>query len=137
MMKTKTSRSLQKSGRGNQVQGEGPNWVLVAGGVLLSTLSVKIGCKLKQLFDGKQQNNTSKGLMSSHALSAVAILILSPYSLYTGCLLCKIAAKRRPEACELHSDLYRFSDQTGCYYCMSGALSVTFALFCFLLLTYL
>jgi hypothetical protein len=67
MMKTKTSRSLQKSGRGNQVQGEGPNWVLVAGGVLLSTLSVKIGCKLKQLFDGKQQNNTSKGLMSSHA----------------------------------------------------------------------
>jgi len=67
MMKTKTSRSLQKSGRGNQVQGEGPNWVLVAGGVLLSTLSVKIGCKLKQLFDEKQQNNTSKGLMSSHA----------------------------------------------------------------------
>ncbi|OQU85219.1 hypothetical protein SORBI_3004G194100 [Sorghum bicolor] len=89
MMKTKTSRSLQKSGRGNQVQGEGPNWVLVAGGVLLSTLSVKIGCKLKQLFDGKQQNNTSK-------------------------------AKRRSEACELHSDLYRFGDQTGCYYCMSG-----------------
>jgi len=67
MMKTKTSRSLQKSGRGNQFQGEGPNWVLVAGGVLLSTLSVKIGCKLKQLFDEKQQNNTSKGLMSSHA----------------------------------------------------------------------
>jgi hypothetical protein len=66
-MKNKTSRSLQKSGRGSHVQGEGPNWVLVAGGVLLSTLSVRLGCKLKQLFDGKQQNNTSKGLMSSHA----------------------------------------------------------------------
>lgn len=88
-MKTKTSRSLQKSGRGNQVRGEGPNWVLVAGGVLLSTLSVRIGCKLKQLFDGKQQNSTSK-------------------------------VKRRPEACELHSDPYRFGDQTGCYYCISG-----------------
>lgn len=88
-MKTKTSRSLQKSGRGNHVQGEGPNWVLVAGGVLLSTLSVKVVCKLKQLLDGKQQNNTSE-------------------------------AKGRPEACKLHSDLYRFSDQTGCYYCMSG-----------------
>ncbi|CAO2039408.1 unnamed protein product [Urochloa humidicola] len=89
-MKTKTSRSLQKSGRGNHVQGgEGPNWVLVAGAVLLSTLSVRLGCKLKQLFDGKQPNNTSK-------------------------------AKRRPEACERHSDLYHFSDQTGCYYCISG-----------------
>ena len=66
-MKNKTSRSLQKSGRGSHVQGEGPNWVLVAGGVLLSTLSISLGCKLKQLFDGKQQNNTSKGLMSSHA----------------------------------------------------------------------
>ncbi|CAN6238462.1 unnamed protein product [Urochloa humidicola] len=89
-MNTKTSRSLQKSGRGNHVQGgEGPNWVLVAGAVLLSTLSVRLGCKLKQLFDGKQPNNTSK-------------------------------AKRRPEACERHSDLYRFSDQPGCYYCISG-----------------
>lgn len=63
-MKTKTSRSLQRSGRGNHVRGGGPNWVLVAGGVLLSTLSVRLGCKLKQLFDGKQENNTSKGLMS-------------------------------------------------------------------------
>ncbi|PUZ76300.1 hypothetical protein GQ55_1G278600 [Panicum hallii var. hallii] len=88
-MKNKTSRSLQKSGRGSHVQGEGPNWVLVAGGVLLSTLSVRLGCKLKQLFDGKQQNNTSK-------------------------------AKRRPEACELHSNLHRFSDQTGCYCYISG-----------------
>jgi hypothetical protein len=61
-MKTKTNRSLQKSGRGSHVQGEGPNWVLVAGGVLLSTLSVRLGCKLKQLFNAKQQNNTPTGL---------------------------------------------------------------------------
>ncbi|KAK3158308.1 hypothetical protein QOZ80_2AG0135430 [Eleusine coracana subsp. coracana] len=88
-MKTKTNRSLQKSGKGTHVQGEGPNWVLVAGGVLLSTLSVRLGCKLKQLFEAKQQNDTSK-------------------------------AKRRPGACELHSSHYRFSDQTGCYYCTSG-----------------
>jgi hypothetical protein len=26
--------------------------------------------------------------------------------------MCKLAAKRRHGACELHSDLYRFSDQT-------------------------
>jgi hypothetical protein len=63
-MKTKANRSLQKSGRGSHVQGEGPNWVLVAGGVLLSTLSVRLGCKLKQLFIAKQQNNTPTGLFS-------------------------------------------------------------------------
>ena len=85
-MKNKTSRSLQKSGRGSHVQGEGPNWVLVAGGVLLSTLSIRLGCKLKQLFDGKQQNNinTSKGLMSSHApifSYNLEFLILCSYSL--------------------------------------------------------
>ncbi|XP_062219466.1 uncharacterized protein LOC133919177 isoform X2 [Phragmites australis] len=87
-MKSKTNRSIQKAGKGNHVQGGGPSWVLVAGGVLLSTLSVRLGCKLKQMFDTKQQSNTPK-------------------------------AKRRPEACELHSNLYRFSDQTGCYYCIS------------------
>jgi len=83
-MKNKTSRSLQKSGKGSHVQGGGPNWVLVAGGVLLSTLSISLGCKLKQLFDGKQQNNTSKGLMSSHApifSYNLEFLILCSYSL--------------------------------------------------------
>ncbi|XP_062222938.1 uncharacterized protein LOC133921878 isoform X2 [Phragmites australis] len=87
-MKSKTNRSIQKVGRGIHVEGGGPNWVLVAGGVLLSALSVRLGCKLKQIFDAKQQNNTPK-------------------------------AKRRPGACELHSNLHRFSDQSACYYCIS------------------
>ncbi|KAL5207381.1 hypothetical protein ABZP36_031816 [Zizania latifolia] len=84
-MKSKTSRSIQKARKIDHVQGGGPNWVLVAGGVLLSTLSVKLGCKLKQLFDAKQRN-----------------------------------AQRRPGACELHSNLYRFSDHTSCCYYNSG-----------------
>lgn len=67
-MKSKTNRSIQKARKTDNVQG-GPNWVLVAGGVLLSTLSVKLGCKLKQLFDAKQRNsNTSKGLMPPFAV---------------------------------------------------------------------
>uniref|UniRef100_A0A0E0G8W8 Uncharacterized protein n=1 Tax=Oryza nivara TaxID=4536 RepID=A0A0E0G8W8_ORYNI len=83
-MKSKTNRSIQKARKTDNVQG-GPNWVLVAGGVLLSTLSVKLGCKLKQLFDAKQRNT-----------------------------------QRRPGTCELHSNLYRFSDHLSCYHCNSG-----------------
>ncbi|CAN6341049.1 unnamed protein product, partial [Urochloa humidicola] len=87
-MKSKANGSIQKAGKANDVQG-GPNWVLVAGGVLLSTLSVRLGSKLKQIFVTKQQNTSAKG-------------------------------KRRPGACDLHSNLYRFSDQTSCHCYMSG-----------------
>jgi hypothetical protein len=41
--------------------------VLVASGVLLSTLSVRLGCKLKQLFVTKPKNSASKGLASPFA----------------------------------------------------------------------
>ena len=44
-------------------QGDGPNWVLIVGGALLSTLSIRIGCKLKQAIDWKQRDNAIlKGL---------------------------------------------------------------------------
>ena len=48
-------------------QGEGPNWVLIAGGALLSTLSIRLGYKLKQAIDTnhKNPNNTFKGLNQS------------------------------------------------------------------------
>lgn len=59
-MKSKTNRGIQKAGRVGHLEGGGPNWILVAGGVLLSTLSVKLGCKLKQMFDTKQENSFSK-----------------------------------------------------------------------------
>ncbi|XP_047082149.1 uncharacterized protein LOC124692762 [Lolium rigidum] len=59
-MKSKTNRGIQKAGRVDHLQGGGPNWVLVAGGVLLSTLSIKLGCKLKQMFDTKQHNSSPK-----------------------------------------------------------------------------
>ena len=44
-------------------QGDGPNWVLIVGGALLSTLSIRIGCKLKQAIDWKPRDNAVlKGL---------------------------------------------------------------------------
>lgn len=36
------------------IQGEGPNWVLIVGGALLSTLSIRLGYKMKQALDAKQ-----------------------------------------------------------------------------------
>lgn len=84
-MKSKANGSLQKAGKANRDAHGGQNWVLVAGGVLLGMLSVRLGSKLKQLFVTEQQ----------HAPTTTR-------------------AKRRPGACELHSNLYRFSDQTSC-----------------------
>jgi hypothetical protein len=121
-MKSKTNRGIQKAGRVDHLQGGGPNWVLVAGGVLLSTLSVKLGCKLKQMFDTKQHNSSPKGLM---LLFAIVTFIPFSCSLYAFCLLCNTAAERRPAGCESHSNLCRFRGQTSCYSCISGASSVT------------
>ncbi|CAN6345669.1 unnamed protein product [Urochloa humidicola] len=87
-MKSKANGSIQKAGKANDVQG-GTNWILVAGGVLLSTLSVRLGSKLKQIFVTNQHNTSTKG-------------------------------KRRPGACDLHSNLYRFSDQMSCHCYMPG-----------------
>ncbi|KAG8086557.1 hypothetical protein GUJ93_ZPchr0010g9097 [Zizania palustris] len=50
--------------------------------------SVRLGCKIKQMFDMKKKNSTRK-------------------------------AKIRSGACDRHSNLYRFSDQTNCYGCIS------------------
>jgi len=63
-MKAKANGSIKKAGKGDHVHG-GPNWVLVAGGILLSTLSVRLGCRLKQMFETKQQNPSTKGLRLS------------------------------------------------------------------------
>ncbi|KAG7035622.1 hypothetical protein SDJN02_02420 [Cucurbita argyrosperma subsp. argyrosperma] len=41
---------------------EGPNWVLIAGGALLSTLSVRLGYKLKQVFDTRQLKDSGSSL---------------------------------------------------------------------------
>lgn len=43
------------------LQAEGPNWILIAGGALLSTLSMRLGYKLKQVLDTKEVQSSSKG----------------------------------------------------------------------------
>lgn len=45
--------------KANNIQVEGPNWMLIAAGALLSTLSVRLGYKLKQALDSKPKQNAT------------------------------------------------------------------------------
>lgn len=44
--------------KANNSQGQGPNWLLIGAGALLSTLSIRLGYKLMQTFDSKRPDNT-------------------------------------------------------------------------------
>ncbi|KAL2904818.1 Microsomal triglyceride transfer protein large subunit [Bienertia sinuspersici] len=95
-MKSKSS-SEARSQRLKSTQGEGPNWVFIVGGALLSTLSIRLGCKLKQAIDSKQQDNT--------------ILKGSERS-----------AGRRLGNCRSSSSLHLFGlDENNCFNCASGS----------------
>lgn len=59
---TMKPRANEAPRRSRNVQGEGPNWILVAGSALLSTLSIRLGYKLKQVLDAKQLNSSSPSL---------------------------------------------------------------------------
>lgn len=60
-MKPKTT-VVPRAQKSKPFQGDGPNWLLIAGGALLSTLSIRLGYKLKQALDTKHQENASNGL---------------------------------------------------------------------------
>ncbi|GJY46427.1 hypothetical protein Tco_0435490, partial [Tanacetum coccineum] len=85
--------------RGKQFQGQGPNWILIAGGALLSTLSVRLGYRLKQVLDSKQPQNATNGLKENG----------------------KHAARKRAGNCRSHSsNMYCFEQDDGCFNCISG-----------------
>jgi len=50
--------AVSRTQKSNGIQREGPNWVLIAGGALLSTLSFRLGYKLKQATDKKQADDS-------------------------------------------------------------------------------
>lgn len=66
------ANEVPRAQKTQSVQVEGPNWILVAGGALLSALSIRLGYKLKQALDARQQENASnslKGLILCIALA--------------------------------------------------------------------
>ncbi|XP_077238295.1 uncharacterized protein LOC143879684 [Tasmannia lanceolata] len=98
-MKSKMDRTIVRSQKSNHIQGEGLSWILIAGGTLLGTLSIRLGCKLKQALETKRTANASDALKGN---------VNSTY-------------KRRSGACPLHSNVYCFTqDEDGCYHCLSG-----------------
>ncbi|MBA0584766.1 uncharacterized protein LOC105792664 [Gossypium raimondii] len=93
---------VSRGQKSRSFQGEGLNWILIAGGALLSTLSIRLGYKLKQALDAKQQHDSStrsKGIGSSD--------------------------RRRSSGCRLHSNMYSFTQEDDwCFNCISGAESI-------------
>ncbi|KAD3068869.1 hypothetical protein R6Q59_017137 [Mikania micrantha] len=98
-MKPNTNEMLGAQ-RGKKFQAQGPNWILIAGGALLSTLSVRLGYRLKQVLDSKQPQNNSGGLKENG----------------------KHTARKRLGNCRSHSHshLYCFEQDDGCFNCVSG-----------------
>lgn len=84
-MKPKTT-GTPRAQKPKSLQGEGgPNWILIAGGALLSTLSIRLGYKLKQAIDTKQQenvNNGSKGLQCVRGQVVFPEFMLLTFSMY-------------------------------------------------------
>lgn len=60
---------VSKHQRADKFCGEGPNWILIAGAALLSTLSIRFGYKLKQSLDLKPQPSGSAGLKGTYPIS--------------------------------------------------------------------
>lgn len=101
-MKPKSNENTQRSQRLKHDQGEGPNWVLIAGGALLSTLSFRIGCRIKQAFDARRSSNAHNTLKENG----------------------NCVSQRKPVTCKLHSNLYCYAqEEDGCYQCLSDNLN--------------
>ncbi|KAF7835277.1 uncharacterized protein G2W53_010136 [Senna tora] len=75
------TNGVPKVQKENKFQGEGPNWLLIAAGALLSTLSVRIGYKMKQALDSKKQENARNGRSSNARKPVDSYLQSSGYSL--------------------------------------------------------
>ncbi|XP_052189481.1 uncharacterized protein LOC127799468 isoform X2 [Diospyros lotus] len=96
------SNGLSSAQRSKSFQGEGPNWVLIAGGALLSTLSIRLGFKLKQVLDSKESENICNGLKAKPGNG-------------------KPTDRKKSGSCHLHSNGYCFAqDEDACFNYLSS-----------------
>ncbi|KAK9144142.1 hypothetical protein Sjap_004045 [Stephania japonica] len=96
-MKPRVNRTARVP-KSNSYQGQGPNWILIAGGALLSTLSIRLGYKIKQALDMKRTDSASSSLTDG-----------------------KSSESKKQGACTLHTNMYSFAqDEVSCYNCLSG-----------------
>ncbi|KAK6919747.1 hypothetical protein RJ641_015651 [Dillenia turbinata] len=79
---------------------EGPNWILIAGGALLSTLSIRFGYKLKQALEARQPPSSQNGLEGSE----------------------ESTGRTKLRSRHLHTNVYSFAqDEDGCFNYIPGA----------------
>ncbi|KAK4422253.1 hypothetical protein Salat_1807600 [Sesamum alatum] len=98
-MKRRTNEATKRS---RNLQGEGPNWVLIAGSALLSSLSIRLGYKLKQVFDARQQDRSTQSLTVNGK-----------------------STDRKSGTCHLHSNTFCFpQDEDGCSNRYTGSRNV-------------
>ncbi|CAN1258526.1 hypothetical protein LINPERPRIM_LOCUS9914 [Linum perenne] len=77
-----------------RIEGGGPGWILIAGGALLSTISIRLGCKLKQTLDSRREENARNE---------------------------KLSDRRRSPGRHMHSNMYSFTqDDDNCFDSASG-----------------
>ncbi|KAF5442590.1 hypothetical protein F2P56_035231 [Juglans regia] len=89
---------VSRAQKSRNFQGERPNWILIAAGALLSTLSFRLGYKLKQALNTKQQENARISSKENGKPS-----------------------NRRKPGSHLHSNVYSFTrEDDDCFNCISG-----------------
>lgn len=127
-MRPKTT-GVPRAQKSKSFQGEGgPNWILIAGGAVLSTLSIRLGYKLKQAIDTKQQENAnigSKGLCYYVCLFTYSVSSISCFWPLLGFVISgngKFSDRRKSAgSSRMHSNAFSFTEDDGtCFNCLSG-----------------
>ncbi|KAL3818993.1 hypothetical protein ACJIZ3_004898 [Penstemon smallii] len=96
-------RASEAPRRSRNLQGEGPNWIVIAGSALLSTLSIRLGYKLKQVLDTRRTDNSSQSLKANG----------------------KSTNRKKSGSCHLHSNSSCFrQDEDGCCNHYTGSRNV-------------
>ncbi|KAK3023160.1 hypothetical protein RJ639_043588 [Escallonia herrerae] len=125
---TPRTNGVTRARRSKSFEGERPNWILIAGGALLSTLSIRLGYKLKQVLDTKQPENANNGLHgygdcfnANNGLQCCILLLLLTFRVVDFAGVRKSTSRKNSGDCHLHTDVYCFTqDENGCFNCLSG-----------------
>lgn len=134
---------FSKHQRAEKVCGQGgPNWILIAGGALLSTLSIRFGYKLKQspLFKPPHHSNASPGFKGTCFKSLCCFFFT--YVLYCilmeACCAANGTSERQRCCCCLHSSTTSSCAKNNDYSCFRSipGLTLLLSLFFFFFFSY-
>ncbi|CAL1388767.1 unnamed protein product [Linum trigynum] len=88
------SNGVSRNQREHSFEVGGPNWILIPGGALLSTLTIRLGSKLKQTLDSRRETRARNE---------------------------KLCDRRRSPDCHMHPNMYSYThDDDICFNSASG-----------------